>query len=213
MTLDDCFSLFIGKAQLFYGTESSFFQTISVTEGHCAFKQMVPDKEHPGKEKHASDEAEIKVDLKSAKFTGKNKDTPLLIDLTMVISTTYLPSIEYWSVSNISLIGPESKEIWLVGDYLHAPLNHSYSCGNVALHKAPSSLPDLDKESFVNKFVKIVLKDFQIQPFKGDQFNDSYDCASWFSIGTFAGLLVLILFTFILAFGILYIMNIKTNDR
>ena len=211
LTLDDCFSLFIGKGQLFYDGRSTHFESVSATGGNCPFDQKVPDEKNPDKDKIVSVDAEIKLDLKNAKFV-KGQET-LSIDVSLVISTSLIPATQYWGISNISLIGPESKELWLVGDYLHAPQNYSYSCGSLELHKAAHSAPDLDKESFINHFGKLVLKDFQIQPFKGDLFNESYDCASWFSIGTFAGLLILILFTTILAFGILYIMNIKTNDR
>lgn len=199
MTLDDCFSLFIAKSQLFYDGKVSMFSRSEVIGGNCAVDILKPDEKNPDKQIVTAQESKITFRLIGATF---DKDPP--IDLSVTIKTVYVPAIQYWNISNITVVDPNQKEIWLVGDYLHAPLDHSYSCGNLVLHRSPSSTPDPDKEAFVNHFNRLVFKDFQIQPFKGAQFNESYGCESWFSIGTFAGLLVLILFTMILALGIMY---------
>lgn len=198
MTLDDCFSVFINKSLLYYDDKMYTYKDIQATGGHCAQDIQEPDEKNPGKKIVIAQEAEIQIFLSG--------NTPG--DLTLVIKTVYLPATGYWSISNITATDPNSqKEIWLTGDYLNAPANFSYSCGSLVLHRHPSSVLDTEQNAFSPHLRKIVFKDFQIQPFKGALFNESFGCESWFSIGTFAGLIVLILFTMILALGIMYMVR------
>lgn len=45
------------------------------------------------------------------------------------------------------------------------------------------------------------------------RFSESYDCASFFTTVVWMGFLVVLLYLFILAVGIFFLYDIRTNDR
>ena len=213
--MDECFILFIQKGQLEYDADFGKFKSITGVSGSCATN--VTSKNEKGEEIVKEKIADIRF-----KISLINEEKPSLdnhkdlkeIDLSMKIKLDLYT--QWWNVSEIVVYG-QDKQVKLTGDYLHFPFSYSYSCGNLELHKLKDQEDKNDKNSFINLFKVISFNRFQIQPFLGDEnestFSKSYGCESWFTIGTLTGLFILILFTSILAFGIFYIINIKTNDR
>lgn len=87
----------------------------------------------------------------------------------------------------------------------------SFSCSKLELmsHRATIKKP---------RTLTLVISRFQLQPFRltGKQdrvFEDSFDCATWFTIPVWTGFLVILLFTAILSFGVFALLDIKTPDR
>lgn len=89
-------------------------------------------------------------------------------------------------------------------DSVWAPDSFSYSCSELrVVSKAPKST---DSVSFVG---------LQLWPSpKGAKtFPDSFDCATWFTTTMWAGVVVVLFYLFILFGAILFLLDVKTNDR
>lgn len=85
----------------------------------------------------------------------------------------------------------------------------SFSCSRLRLNSGRATL---DRPWNVD----LQIHRFQLQPFNGTGrrvFEDSFDCATWFTIPLWTGFLVTLLFTAILSFGVFALLEIKTPDR
>lgn len=200
---DECFSLFVRDVKIVLTEENeSILGNFSALSGSC-----LVDKDFT--EATEGEPAQVKTQEAFIEFVAKEEtgDSSIIIN----IKTLHHVIEEYWVISEVTMKKNDKTILLDLDRSTHtAPSNYSLSCMNLELHK---SIKQKKEAGFVDDFVKISLKDVQIQPFKGPIFMDSFNCATWFTIGTFCGLIVLILFTTILAIGILYIMNIKSNDR
>lgn len=219
--IDECFSLFLQGVELKYDDiklKVEELTNLTPIAGSCpiARKKDQDDKKDDGKDVDMVEEAFIKFSYKVADKVGGLDLTEIQIEIKTLKDVTY----SSWSVSEVYVSGKTSKsdkfeQVKLNYDALEIPSNNSFSCSGFELTKSfKNAKPDKD-DAFIKKFQRLTIKDLQIQPFdfKNDEFHDSFNCSTWFTIGTFAGLIILILFTSILAFGLLYIMTIKTNDR
>lgn len=61
--------------------------------------------------------------------------------------------------------------------------------------------------------LQITLKRLQLYPQEGESFPESYDCATWFTSTLWVGTVVSIFYIFILFVAVLYLLDVKTNDR
>lgn len=208
LSVDECFYLFVsgGEINFNYTTSKFEYNTTTALDGYCN-RELEFDE----------DKKERPVTKYESGITFKiDSDHPDLKSFNLNVTTILDVQSNYWNISNITISKSEENNdvVILVGDYLWAPNNQSYSCGSFVLHKSiHMNKQEEEMSKFVKLFKEISFSYFQIQPFNGTIFMDSYDCEAWFTIGTFAGLLVLLLFTSILAIGIYYIMSIKANDR
>jgi len=207
---NDCFSLYIGGGKVYKYEDSVLtdhaFSEFKAVNGSCP-KEIDAKVTNEDDKKRTFEEASItfsaNIDYKELK-EGESKP-----NVEITIKTLHDVTLKEWSITEVHFNQKDKDDIDLNAEQLKAPIGHSFSCMNLELYKKPKN----SETGYFESFNKIVLTDFQIQPFAGAPFSDSYDCATWFTIATFAGLLVLILFTSILGLGICYIMNIKTNDR
>lgn len=90
----------------------------------------------------------------------------------------------------------------------------SYSCQALCLRSLKPKLNGSDAE------VRLTFTRFQIQPYPTFKengrvkiFHDSFDCSTWFTVPLWTGTLVVLLFTAILAMGVVALLDIKTMDR
>lgn len=90
-------------------------------------------------------------------------------------------------------------------DTAWAPSGFSYSCGKLQLI---ANKPELSQ-----KYPTITITRLQLYPGKGDKFPDSYDCATWFSTTLWMGTVVALIYIFILFGAVLFLLDVKTNDR
>ena len=211
LNVDDCFNLFIVSGEIHYQAQNPDILTdFKALNGSCTKlavkKDDVEAKDDDKKVEPKTKEAEI---IFSAQLKKESKAASDLKEIIVKIKVVHHLIEKHWSISEVQL-NASNEIIELDVDQPITPANHSFSCADLELHK---SIRIEEQAEFTKLFTKIKLRDFQIQPFDGAVFLDSYDCATWFTIGTFSGFIVLVLFTFILAFGICYIMSIKTNDR
>ncbi|XP_077539348.1 vacuolar H[+] ATPase AC45 accessory subunit [Haemaphysalis longicornis] len=86
------------------------------------------------------------------------------------------------------------------------PRGFSFSCGRSQFRQHNSTrLPQL----------QVTLDTFQVELVQNatSQFSENYDCAGFFTTVVWMGLLVVLLYLFILGTGIFFIYDIRTNDR
>lgn len=189
---------------------------LKAEEGKC------PQAVNKGKKSNDEDKDKETGTVEEAylKFSYDVSDTVVGLDLKKVLvelKTTKDLGYNSWFLSEANIHGTlssgKTEIIKLNYEHLEIGSNNSYSCTGLEFTKSFLNEKKDKEDSFLKKFQKLTIKDLQLQPFKEKVFVDSYSCATWFTIGTFAGLIILILFTSILAFGLLYIMTIKANDR
>lgn len=85
----------------------------------------------------------------------------------------------------------------------------SFSCSRLFLKSGKATVTK-------PQTIELMIGRFQLQPFKGSAkrvFEDSFDCATWFTIPLWTGFLVTLFFTAILCFGVYALLGIKTPDR
>ncbi|XP_023222799.1 V-type proton ATPase subunit S1-like [Centruroides sculpturatus] len=109
--------------------------------------------------------------------------------------------------ASFSFSAKDIKEdnISLVFSKIDAPRKFSYSCYNTIFK--------IRNVTAISG--NITFDFFQIQPFKigSDNFAESFDCVTFFTIPIWMGFMVVILLTAILAFGIYMLFSIHTMDR
>lgn len=99
----------------------------------------------------------------------------------------------FWEITGVSvyfkLVPQGSVETNLIPEDTWAGQGYSYSCNKLDLYNLPTEkIPQ----------VRITLRRFQIQPFKGGKtvFAESFDCAVWLTLPLIMGIALLLLFTF-----------------
>lgn len=98
-----------------------------------------------------------------------------------------------------------SDAINLTFSKIDAPKKFSYSC-----YKTIMSIQNRS-----DIFGNITFDVFQVQPFKikSDNFAESFDCVTFFTLPIWMGFMVVLILTIILAIGIYMLFNIHTMDR
>jgi hypothetical protein len=111
----------------------------------------------------------------------------------------------YWAVvkSSAELTSAKGVETMELKSEQITSLDHfSFSCND---------------QQFVGKttddVIVISLRRFQLQPFEGNVFAESFDCSPWFTLGMWMSLAFLFMFVSIITLGICFIVNVQTNDR
>ncbi|CAN7988140.1 unnamed protein product [Ixodes hexagonus] len=86
------------------------------------------------------------------------------------------------------------------------PQGFSFSCASSRFRQFNSSMPPQ---------LQVSLDTFQVELSQNatTRFSESYDCASFFTTVVWMGFLVVLLYLFILAVGIFFLYDIRTNDR
>lgn len=116
----------------------------------------------------------------------------------------------YWIGYGSTLRGIGKQPLDLKDSIMTASSGFSFSCSKLKLY---SPLPS--NTTLIT--VQLQIERFQIQPFFTENprkiFADSFDCATWFTIPLWVGVFFLILFSAILALGIMMLFSIKTMDR
>lgn len=86
------------------------------------------------------------------------------------------------------------------------PSGFSFSCGASYFRQLNSTKPPQ---------LRVALDTFQVEVTQNrtERFSESYDCASYFTTLIWMGLMVVLLYLFILAVGIFFLYDIRTNDR
>lgn len=110
---------------------------------------------------------------------------------------------KWWYVSSgqLSREGPEELSVNLLTSDVGASRGFSYSCGSTWL-RAINSSANIRFDRFQLEFLP-----------KRDRFSESFSCSTFFTIPMWMGLIVIILFTVILASGIYLLFEVKTMDR
>lgn len=89
--------------------------------------------------------------------------------------------------------------------HLETPIEFSYSCKNFTIEA---------KSKDEQHKIELNLKNLQIQPFYTKKvFAESFDCSTLFTLGSWMGLIVVWVFTVVVAIGIYALTNIKTMDK
>lgn len=90
--------------------------------------------------------------------------------------------------------------------HLETPIGFSYSCKSFTLHA-----PEIQDEK---RKITLIFNNLQIQPFyNGKVFAESFDCSTLFTLGSWMGLVVMSIFTMVVAGGAYSLLSIKTMDR
>lgn len=98
-----------------------------------------------------------------------------------------------------------AKEFRMNAKCLETPMEFSYSCKAFAIHSSGGSGNDKMTLKFNN---------LQIQPFYTSKvFAESFDCSTLFTLGSWMGLIVVWIFTMVVAVGAYSLLSIKTMDR
>lgn len=108
----------------------------------------------------------------------------------------------YWRLETMwtKLFNP-TREFKFNCKHLETPLEFSYSCKEFSSHSIDGKLT-------------LKFNNLQIQPFYKDKvFADSFDCSTLFTLGSWMGLIVLWVFTMVVAIGAYALLSIKTMDR
>ena len=159
-------------------------------------------------------------DLKKPKSTGilniPLTDGGLKVDLKLVLDVYRGRYWELNSQSRIKVWGSvATKDLTIRNpEEVTAGTQFSYSCQSLALRSLKPKLNGSDAE------VRLTFSRFQIQPYgsfkqngKEKIFHESFDCSTWFTVPLWTGTLVVLLFTAILAMGVIALLDIKTMDR
>ncbi|KAG0429293.1 hypothetical protein HPB47_023787 [Ixodes persulcatus] len=91
------------------------------------------------------------------------------------------------------------RDVWWPGGF-------SFSCASSFFRQFNASMPPQ---------LQVTLGTFQVELSENAtaRFSESYDCASFFTTVVWMGFLVVLLYLFILAVGIFFLYDIRTNDR
>lgn len=137
-------------------------------------------------------------------------EIPSTSDYKLSFKFDYDPSQEYWYLNTVtSTIGTTALDGKLA-THIGAPLDNSFCCSSgVWFNVENKNNPDI---------VGVFFKELQIQPNfnsteKMTKFGDAYDCVGFVSSAIWSGLFITFLLLGIVAFGITYIMDIRTMDR
>jgi len=145
----------------------------------------------------------------SLKLTYNNIDVKGRSNVELNIKMLWTAN-SYWIGSGSTLDVEGKYKFKLIDSIITASDGFSFSCSNLVLNSNPVSNTTLDT-------IQLSIKRFQIQPFSTNKttkiFEDSFDCATWFTIPLWVGLIFIIIFTALLGLGILMLFSIKTMDR
>lgn len=134
--------------------------------------------------------------MKEAKEVGKLK----------VNATFYKNRRGYWEMREMYAKHYETKkEFKFDCKHLETPVKFSYSCNRFSIESDSRNQTDQSTLRF---------NSLQIQPFyTGKVFAESFDCSTLFTLGSWMGLIVMFVFTTVVAIGAYSLINIKTMDR
>lgn len=145
----------------------------------------------------SSSNVKIEFDLPPAQTYSK-----IVLDLSL---TEPDQQSGFWSVDKATatlttVAGVQT--LTLKSEPIESLQNFSYSCNRQLFTS------DINGEPITLEFER-----FQLQGFEGDVFNESFDCASWFTLGMWMSLLFILLFVTIVTLGVCFIVSVQTNDR
>lgn len=154
--------------------------------------------------------------VETGAITSSKKDNTITVeipstnDYKLSLKFDYEPSQEYWSLNVVtSTIGTTALDGKLA-THIGAPLGNSFCCSSgVFFNVENKNNADI---------VGVYFQGFQIQlnfnsTEKLTKFDDAYDCVGFVSSAIWSGLFITFLLLGIVAFGITYIMDIRTMDR
>ncbi|EEB17209.1 vacuolar ATP synthase subunit S1, putative [Pediculus humanus corporis] len=106
---------------------------------------------------------------------------------------------DWWSLDSAEIL--HSKQTLNPTEEVGAPYDYSYFCN-------PSIV-------FSSKEASLTFDNFQVQPRvgKGNSFGPVMHCIPYFSIAIWSGIVIVAILSIVLAWGIVMIMDINTNDR
>lgn len=199
--VENCVVLWMNSIQVEWEiNEKPYFETINpktnkpVVKSDCSITEPNPTGQAVGS------------NLTLSFTTGLKNASSIDLDLTI----TSNKANRYWIVDRAS-IKIDSQEFNLKATELTAADTFSFSCSSAIVQSIKSS-KDTSKD-----FAIVQIKRLQLQPFKAkntkEHFTYSYDCATWFTLGTWMGLLALLLFISIVSFGVYMLSTIETMDR
>lgn len=124
----------------------------------------------------------------------------------------------YWELtsrSQINVTGSQNHQFKIHHpEEITAGTTFSFSCQSLNIKSTKAKLNGTRAE------LKLSFARFQVQPYEtfkqnGKQkvFRPSFDCSTWFTVPLWTGFLVVLLFTAILAMGVVALLDIKTMDR
>ena len=126
---------------------------------------------------------------------------------TLKINATFIKTRRgYWQMREMyAKLREMKKEFKFDCKHLETPVKFSYSCKSFSIEA--DSVDKTDQ-------LTLRLNNLQIQPFyTGKVFAESFDCSTLFTLGSLMGLIVMIVFTTVVAIGAYSLINIKTMDR
>lgn len=164
-----------------------------------------------------NDTATLVIKWTKVEAETKQQDWGNVKEMTLKLVFFADNRFRYWSLTSESLLHVDFEKRGKndfklsISDTTWASQGFSYSCSMMQLKSPPVS-------NVTNYYAtNITMQRFQVQPFQrfrnNSIFNDSFDCATWTSMATWMGLIVVIVLTIILASGIYMIADIKTNDK
>ena len=124
---------------------------------------------------------------------------------------------QYWELSSKSEINLSGSDFYKLEIHhprdITAGTQFSYSCQSLKI-KSPKAKNGTLAE------IRLNFARFQMQPygtFKQNKrekvFRESFDCSTWFTVPLWTGTIVVLLFTAIVAMGVIALLDIKTMDR
>ncbi|CAN9515619.1 unnamed protein product [Ophioblennius macclurei] len=133
--------------------------------------------------------------------------------LRFAMSQRFYPvSARNWfTLDSVQLEGNGTSTTFIANRSIYAPAEYSYHCQSVSSFQDALLIPNTEGSNWRVNFV-----DFQIQGFglsNGTNFSYASDCAGFFTIGIWMGLLTSLLMVLILVYGLHMIMQVNTMDR
>lgn len=126
---------------------------------------------------------------------------------TLKVNATFIKNRRgYWEMREMfAKLRDLKKEFKFDCKHLETPVSFSYSCKSFSIEA--DSVDQTDQ-------LTLRLNNLQIQPFyTGKVFAESFDCSTLFTLGSWMGLIVMFVFTTVVAIGAYSLINIKTMDR
>lgn len=159
---------------------------------------------------------DLKKPKSTATMTVPLTDSGLNVELKLVLDVYKGRYWELNSQSKIKVSGSVvTKDLTIRNpEEVTGGTQFSYSCQSLSLRSLKPKLNGSNAE------IRLTFSRFQIQPYgtfkqngREKIFLDSFDCSTWFTVPLWTGTLVVLLFTAILAMGVVALLDIKTMDR
>ncbi|XP_056306037.1 V-type proton ATPase subunit S1b [Danio aesculapii] len=137
------------------------------------------------------------------------------LQLIFSMSKIFFPvSARNWTVMDqVVLEYDGQRAIFNASAGINTPAEYSFRCQTVSSVQSPLLVPRNATDNATQW--TLTFNDFQIQSFSvtGDSFAFASDCAGFFSVGIWMGLVISLLMLLILTYGLHMIMQLRTMDR